>query len=116
MGRWFGGHDRKIDRERGDLIRRRVGKKRRHMAVFAHAQENDVQRRQVFWIPRRYRADFFRGRLGGWLGLVLSADAMDFFRRKPQGAQQEFVRERKVAVRILRRNTPFVRPKKMDVV
>ena len=84
------------------------------MAVFAHAEKNQIQNRLAGGIFRRDVRNVHRRFMRGDLRRVFAVDAMDLRVVDAQRREQEFVRRAKIAFRVVRRNAAFVRPEKMD--
>ena len=96
---------------------RGVGKQRRHVAVLAHAEKNQIQNRLAGLRPSG--ANLAKFRFGSFARQlrrrIFAANAMNLVFRDFQRREQKLVGHFEIAFRIIRRNTTLVRPEKMDV-
>ena len=84
------------------------------MAIFTHAEKNQIQNRLAGGIFWNDVTNVHRGFLRGDFRRILAVDAVDLRVVDAQRREQEFVRRAKIAFRVVRRDAAFVRPEKMD--
>ena len=117
-GRRFGRifHRQKWERYHGQFPPAAPGNKRRHVAVLAHAEKNQIQNRLAGQVGGRDLAEFRFGLPHGDCRRLFTAKTMNLVFRNFQRREQQ-VRWPclKVAFRITWRNATLVRPEKMDV-
>ena len=84
------------------------------MAVLAHAEKNQIENRLAVGFFWRNVANVHLGFFRGDFRRIFAVDAVDLRVVDLQRREQQFVRQREIAFRIVRRDAAFVRPEKMD--
>lgn len=93
-----------------------AGKKRGGVAVFAHAEDDEIEDGLAARTHRRDAAEFGFGFFGGVGVIGFAVDAMDLFGANVERIEKRLARGDKIGFRIGGRDAAFVGKEEMDVI